>query len=677
MSLSLRHIRLRAVTAAGTFGTDIALDGGFTVLNAPNTSGKSTALHAFLYALGLEQMLSPKREIPLSFAMREYVVDPDTEEEHVILESYVAVELENDSGQRIVVKRFVKADTDRRLVHVTQGPELSEGEGNYERRDYWVLDAGAAQRESGLHNMLAKFMGWHLPTVKKYDGGDCPLYVETIFPLFFVEQKTGWTTIPGAIPTQFRIRDVHRRSIEFLLGFDTHDIELRRQDLELRINSLRQEWVATTDAIESTAKASGLRAMSLPTSPTAMEDEVRGTFLQVMADGTWTGLDRHLGGLRSRLAELDEEAIPEVEGIADEAQVAVDALNAEILQLNTLRNEIFRERQAEILQQASTQRRIEHLDEDLQKNKDARKLQTLGSTLGQDLAPDHCPTCEQSLADALLPQGTLEAVMSLEENIEYIGAQKKAFEKLLDRSVAAIRNLDLELLATGDTLREKSARLRTLKTDLVAPSHAISASFIEDKLRIEHRIDHLRGTKERFEQLIMRLTEHAQRWKALLAERAGLPSDRLSEKDRSKVTALERSIRRQLREYQFTTFAPDILTVSEDSYRPEREGFEIGFELSASDTIRLKWAYQLGLLDVATLLDTNHPRLLFMDEPRQQEAAEVSVAGLFSEAAEVAKRGAQIMIATSERLESVLAALSGKECQLVRFDGRLIRRIPE
>lgn len=284
---------------------------------------------------------------------------------------------------------------------------------------------------------------------------------------------------------------------------------------------------------------------------------------------------------------------------------------------------------------------------------------------------------EQSLADALLPQGTLEAVMSLEENIEYIGAQKKAFEKLLDRSVAAIRNLDLELLATGDTLREKSARLRTLKTDLVAPSHAVSASFIEDKLRIEHRIDHLRGTKERFEQLIMRLTEHAQRWKALLAERADLPSDRLSEKDRNKVTTLERSIRRQLREYQFTTFSPDILTVSEDSYRPEREGFEIGFELSASDTIRLKWAYQLGLLDVATLLDTNHPRLLFMDEPRQQEAAEVSVAGLFSEAAEVAKRGAQIMIATSERLESVLAALSGKECQLVRFDGRLIRRIPE
>ena len=64
MSLNVRHIRLRANTASGLYGADIQLDGGFTVLHAPNTSGKSTALHAVLYALGLEQMLSPKRDSP-------------------------------------------------------------------------------------------------------------------------------------------------------------------------------------------------------------------------------------------------------------------------------------------------------------------------------------------------------------------------------------------------------------------------------------------------------------------------------------------------------------------------------------------------------------------------------------------------------------------------------------
>jgi len=505
VSLSVRHIRLRANTSAGLYGTDIGLDGGFTVLHAPNTSGKSTALHALLYALGLEQMLSPKKDrIPLSFTMRTHVEDPDTEEEHPIIESYVAVEIENAAGERITVKRYVTASTDKKLVQVARGPLLTKG-GQYERRDYFVIDPGSAQREVGFHHMLARFIGWDLPTVKRYDGRDCLLYVETLFPLFFVEQKIGWTTIPAAIPTQFQIRDVHRRSVEFLMGFDTHEIELKRQDLELKINLLRQEWSRTVVSMEATANAAGLRVLSLPKTPTSMIDEVKVAFLQVQAEGAWSNLDLHLRSLREELAELQEQAIPEVEGLAEDARLAADAISREIQQLNAIRGELFRERQAETVQQASTLRRIEHLKEDLQKHKDAKKLQTLGSTLGRDLSPHHCPTCDQLLDDVLLPQGTIEAVMTLDENIEYIDAQRKTFERLADRSVAAIHSLDLELLTTGDELRQKTTRLRALKTDLIAPSHAVSASFIEEKLRIEHRVELLNSTRARFEQQIVRL----------------------------------------------------------------------------------------------------------------------------------------------------------------------------
>ena len=677
MSLSVRHIRLRANTSAGLYGTDIDLDGGFTVLHAPNTSGKSTVLHAVLYALGLEQMLSPKRgRIPLSFTMRTHVEDPDTEQQHAIIESYVAVEIENAAGERLTVKRYVKADIDRKLVQVARGPQLTAG-GQYERRDYFVLDPGAAQREIGFHHMLARFMDWDLPIVKRYDGKDCLLYIETLFPLFFVEQKIGWTTIPAAIPTQFQIRDVHRRSIEYLMGFDTHEIELKRQDLDLKINALRQEWTSTIASIEAIAGAAGLRVLGLPKAPTSMGDDVKASFLQVFVDGKWSNLDQHLAALREELAKLQDQDIPEVEGLAEEARLAVDQLNREIQHLNGLRNELFRERQAETVQLASTQRRIEHLKEDLQKHKDAKKLKTLGSTIGRDLSPHHCPTCDQLLDDVLLPQGTIEAVMTLDENIEYIDAQRRTFERLANRSVAAIHGLDLELLNTGEELRQKTIRLRALKTDLIAPSHAASASFIEEKLRIEHRVELLSGSRARFEQQIVRLCEHAETWTKLLEDKTNLPDDRLSASDKDKLNMLEASIRSQLGAYQFITFSPAALTVSQDTYRPEKEGFEIGFELSASDTIRLKWAYQLGLLDVAMSSDTNHPRFLVMDEPRQQEAAELSVAGLFSEAARVAGMGAQILIATSERLESVEAALRDKQCQLIRFDGRLVRRLDE
>ena len=98
---------------------------------------------------------------------------------------------------------------------------------------------------------------------------------------------------------------------------------------------------------------------------------------------------------------------------------------------------------------------------------------------------------------------------------------------------------------------------------------------------------------------------------------------------------------------QFGTFPAKELTVSHGSYRPEKEGFEIGFELSASDSVRLKWAYQLGLWDVSHGSKTNHPGLVVFDEPRQQEAAEASVAGLLSEASGIANGYSQILIATS------------------------------
>ena len=109
--------------------------------------------------------------------------------------------------------------------------------------------------------------------------------------------------------------------------------------------------------------------------------------------------------------------------------------------------------------------------------------------------------------------------------------------------------------------------------------------------------------------------------------------------------------------------------------RQEKEGFEIGFELSASDSVRLKWAYQLGLLDVSHGGTTNHPGLVVFDEPRQQEAAEASVAELLSEASRIANGHSQILIATSEDLSKVKGFLEGIECQLLVFDGKMIAPI--
>lgn len=675
MALRVRHLRLRVQTTGGLFGADIGFDGALTVLHAPNTSGKSTCLQALIYALGLEQMLSAKRETPLPFAMRQYIEDPDSGITYNVTESFVAVELENGEGQRITVRRNVVADTDRRLITVVEGPALTEPYSQHEARDYFVHDPGAAKRDAGFHRMLAQFMGWTLPTVKRYDGGDTMLYLETIFPLFYVEQKSGWSSIPAAIPTHFRIRDVAKRSVEFLLALETHALELRRQELELQLGIARTRWSATIDEIRSLTGAQGLRVQQLSQAPTTMQAEIQGAYLQAGHGDEWRNLDALLAELQKRLETFDTVAIPNAEGVAVEAAAEVDRVTLEIQEINRERNDIFRGRQAELVQRQSTMTRIAQIDEDLKKNQDALKLQNYGSKASVDLSPHHCPTCEQPLMDALLPQGTIEPLMSLDDNIEFLSAQRAIFKRLVGRSDVVIKELDLDLLSTGDDVRQKSARLRALKSDLIAPAHAASASVIEERLRLDARIQRLSTVRDHFDGLVSQLIGQAEIYGGLLAAQAELPRDRLSDADRDKLRLFERSIREQLGRYGFKTFAPKELEISEDTYRPQKEGFEIGFELSASDAIRLKWAYQLGFLDVGLQTITHHPGILVLDEPRQQEAAEASVNGLLRTAALLAEKGSQILIATSEQLANVKQFVAELPCQLLTFDGPIIRRL--
>ncbi len=75
---------------------------------------------------------------------------------------------------------------------------------------------------------------------------------------------------------------------------------------------------------------------------------------------------------------------------------------------------------------------------------------------------------------------------------------------------------------------------------------------------------------------------------------------------------------------------------------------------------------------MAKIGETNHPGLVVFDEPRQQEAAPTSVARLISEANRIASSGKQILIATSEDLDSVRKFVANVDHKLVVFDGRII-----
>ena len=85
--------------------------------------------------------------------------------------------------------------------------------------------------------------------------------------------------------------------------------------------------------------------------------------------------------------------------------------------------------------------------------------------------------------------------------------------------------------------------------------------------------------------------------------------------------------------------------------------------MSASDSIRTKWAYYVGLANATAELEQSHRwGFLVMDEPRQQEAELESVGSLYAALSRVAEHS-QVIVASSAapaELDQLLGGLSAR-----------------
>jgi hypothetical protein len=576
-------------------------------------------MQGMLYALGLERMLSPRREIPLPHAMTSYL-ETDSKERHSVLESGVSLEIENSAGQIVTVHRTIKSPVDNRLISVDFGPTLTDANTTARRRNFFVVDPGAAQREDGFH------------------------------------------------------REVHKRAIEFIMDLDVHKLELRRLQLDDLIAANAREWRTQWEEIDKLARRSGGRAEALPQTPTGILSDLDRAHVQIAENADWIALRTLLSRLRVRVAETMTAPVPEVGSSADELERQLHVLNGKIESVNTERVKVYNAKQLKSADIESLKRRIKSLAEDLQKNQDVQKLQRYSGAVA-DLTPDHCPTCEQSLIDTLLSQDALTAVMPIEDNIEYLRSQVRMFEDILAREEQEIRTMEQTIARMDRELFEFYSRVRTLRSDLVSPGANPSAAAIEERVRSQSRIRELEGIQSALDDSIDSLKSLSAIYSGLLKERAELPSDKMSAQDKSKFNELSNFLREQAREYGFSTFDPDELTISEDTYRPQKEGFEIGFETSASDAIRLKWAYQLALLELDSEIATNHPGVLLFDEPRQQSSAKVSFESLLKRAALAKKRDQQVIFSTSEELANLQRITSKLDCAERIFPGYVIQPI--
>ena len=60
--------------------------------------------------------------------------------------------------------------------------------------------------------------------------------------IFFVEQSRGWSSLEPPLPTRFGIKEMHKRTVEYLLKLDAIKIAAKRLEIVEQEQSISKEW---------------------------------------------------------------------------------------------------------------------------------------------------------------------------------------------------------------------------------------------------------------------------------------------------------------------------------------------------------------------------------------------------------------------------------------------------
>ena len=562
------------------------------------------------------------------------------------------MEVSNAAGETLTISRSISGDRDRHLVSVRDGKALSDPKNAGPASDFFVRTPRAAQSGKGFHTRLADFIGWKLPEVGTFDGGQVPLYMELLFPLIDVEQKLGWGRIPARFPTWLGVKDVRRRTVEFLLALDAYWIAEERLALQVEGARIRNAWSEFRTLAGKRAISEGAILNAVPQEPQSTWPPETGPqiYLGTQQSG-WEALPNYLGRLQQRQAELRE--IPIVTSGETDSRVRAALAEAEdaISERELVLRQTLQNLEGEISEAEALEERIASLIEDQRKYKDLRKLRELGSDGVDEVIHGTCPTCHQEISDTLMDLGKRGVTMSVDQNIAFYDEQLQLSEAVLENAKKSIAASEAEVSGTRGELDRLRSEVRSLRETLTVPANTPSIEALVERLRLDQRIERLQDLVVFFQDTMSTFANLTDDWDALQQRIKRLPKGTLSAKDDAKLKALQEGLQLQLRSYGFRSVGSDLITVSRDDYEPELSDINLAADAAASDVIRLQWAYLIGLLEVSRKFAANHPGLLIMDEPQQQSVEDKDFFSMLQHVADTPD--AQIIIGTSHEAAGV------------------------
>lgn len=609
--LKIDRVRIEIQTEDGLCGVDEKFESGLNLLaSEDNTCGKSSILEAIYYGLGFEEIVGGKGEKVLTSVYKTYIEHDD--KKLAVLESKIYLQISN-GNEVVTLYRVAKMQNrDSKLISVYHAEMDKIGEAIL-IEDTYVHMPNSAVNNQGFHQFLEKFMHLELPKVPATDGTQRKLYLQLIFSCMFIEQKHGWADLFSGMPI-LGIKDSKKRVLEFVMNLDTLSNEKKKEGLKSEETRIRREWELLVRDIINACTREACDLVGIPIKPSVLT-KIDLTGIHILKNKE--NIQDYIIKLKKEYSEIERikpKVVDNFEDLQEELNETENDIVSYEADMKWLREHILQEKAS--IQVLNSN--LEIINTDLRNNKDAARLRELGSELNCLTSKDICPVCHQHIPDSLLPVVEGINIMSIDENIRHLSAQKEMLEYAKESHIQNKKEMDEKLQVLQGKIFTLRRLAKALRSDLYAVDDNLSEALVYKKIELQTKIDHLEGLikyvekqKESFENL-------SNKWKTYLQSKKELPQNKFSVVDYKKIKLLRNNFVFNLENYNYKSVIDKTeISISEDNYLPVIEQFDMKFDSSASDNIRGIWAYTVALLQVSMSKGGNHPGVLIFDEPVQ------------------------------------------------------------
>ncbi|MBV7271634.1 hypothetical protein JMF89_04100 [Clostridiaceae bacterium UIB06] len=613
--LMIKRLKVRIKTPKGEYGFDEIFKPGLNfVASDNNTRGKSSVLIAIYYCLGFEEIIGGVNEKVLTSVYKSVIEDDaDT---WPVLESGAFLEIYNGYESITIFRAAKMKNRDSRLVTVYFGDLEQIKNEDIGMEEFYVHMKNSATNTKGFHSFLEKFLNVKLPIVTTSDDSERKLYLQLIFSSMFIEQKHGWSDIFSGMP-YLGIKDAKKRVTEFVLGLDTFENERKRNQLVSKERNIKDKWKMQWQELIILQGKEECKVIGIPILPEILDEDFNDKVNVFELHGSHDPIDiwiERLKGEYESLKTIRPKVVDNFEELQNELYETEEVIVEKESALNVLQDEYNNH----IRSIVSLKQNIEVIKNDISNNKDAEKLQKLGSQLGCQSSNGKCPVCHQDIQDTLLPGQHQYETMSIEQNIRHLNAQKKMLEYALKSHESIKEEIDIQIQKIKANIITLQRLAKSIRNDLYSVNEDLSETVIFRRMSIARKIEDLQKFSIELKTILNKFMEISRDWKKYLEDKESMPKEKFSLSDLAKIQLLQDKFKYNLKEYRYTsTSNVDNIEISKENYLPTIEDFDMKFDSSASDNIRAIWAYTMALLQTSLAKQGNHFGSLIFDEPAQ------------------------------------------------------------